>query len=52
MRPLPIPHLHDWRKVEMCLINLIMAKMMGVFKILQYSEMECMLCKENYYMIV
>ena len=22
MRPLPIPHLHDWRKMEVCLINL------------------------------
>ena len=21
MRPLPLPHLHDWRKVEVCLIN-------------------------------
>jgi hypothetical protein len=21
MRPLPIPHLHDWRKMEVCLIN-------------------------------
>ena len=21
MRPLPIPHLHDWRKLEVCLIN-------------------------------
>jgi hypothetical protein len=20
-RPLPIPHLHDWRKMEVCLIN-------------------------------
>jgi hypothetical protein len=22
MRPLPIPHLHDWRKMEVCLNNL------------------------------
>jgi hypothetical protein len=22
MRPLPIPHLHDWRKMEVCLSNL------------------------------
>jgi hypothetical protein len=21
VRPLPIPHLHDWRKMEACLIN-------------------------------
>jgi len=21
MRPLPIPHLHDWRKMEVCLID-------------------------------
>jgi len=21
VRPLPIPHLHDWRKMEVCLIN-------------------------------
>jgi hypothetical protein len=21
VRPLPIPHLHDWRKIEVCLIN-------------------------------
>jgi len=21
MRPLPIPHLHDWREMEACLIN-------------------------------
>jgi hypothetical protein len=21
-RPFPIPHLHDWRKMEVCLINL------------------------------
>jgi len=22
VRPLPIPHLHDWRKMEVCLIDL------------------------------
>jgi hypothetical protein len=22
VRPLPIPHLHDWRKMKVCLINL------------------------------
>jgi hypothetical protein len=41
--PLQIPHLHDWRKMEVCLINLkknTNLDVEGVFKILQYSEME------------
>jgi hypothetical protein len=41
VRPLPIPHLHDWRNMEVCLINFNKGKDdEGVFKILQYSEME------------
>jgi len=42
VRPLPIHHLHDWRKMEVCLINLNKGEDdEGVFKILQYSDMEC-----------
>jgi len=42
VRPLPIPHFNDWRKITVCLINLNKGKDdRGVFKILQYSEMEC-----------
>ena len=40
MRPLPIPHLHDWRKMEVCLININKGKDDEVFKILLYSEMK------------
>jgi hypothetical protein len=42
VRPLPIPHLHDWRKIEVCLIYFYKGKDdEGVFKFLQYSVMEC-----------
>jgi hypothetical protein len=42
VRPLPIPHLHEWRKLEVRLINLNKGEDdEGEFKILQYSEMEC-----------
>jgi hypothetical protein len=42
VRPLQIPHLHDWKNMEACLINFNKGKEdEGVFKILQYSEMEC-----------
>jgi hypothetical protein len=42
VRPLKIPHLHDWRKMEVCLIQFNKGKEdEGVFKILHYSEMEC-----------
>jgi hypothetical protein len=41
VRPLLIPHLHDWRKMEVCLIDFNKAKIIGVFEILQYSEVEC-----------
>jgi hypothetical protein len=40
-RPLPIPHLHDWRKMEVCLINFNKGEDDEVFKIMQYSEIEC-----------
>ena len=42
VRPLPILHLHDWRKMEVCLINFNKSKDdEGCLKlILQYSEME------------
>jgi hypothetical protein len=40
VRPLPIPHLHDWRKMEVCLINFNKGEDNEGFKILQYSEME------------
>jgi hypothetical protein len=42
VRPLTIPHLHNWRKMELYLINFNKGKDDGgVFKILQYSEIEC-----------
>ena len=41
VRPLPIPHLHDWRKMEVCLINFNKGEDDEVFKIMQYSEIEC-----------
>jgi hypothetical protein len=42
VRPLPISHLHDWRKMEVCLINFNKGKDdEGYLKSLQYSEMEC-----------
>jgi hypothetical protein len=42
VRPLPIPHLHNWRKMEVCLISLNKGEDdEGFFKILQYSGMEC-----------
>jgi len=35
-------HLHDWRKMEVCLFNFNKGEGGGeVFNILQYSEMEC-----------
>jgi len=41
-RPLPIPHLHDWKKMEVCLINFNKGNDdEGVYTILQYFEMEC-----------
>jgi hypothetical protein len=41
VRPLPISHLHDWRKMEVCLINFNKGKDdEGYLKSLQYSEME------------
>jgi nitrous oxidase accessory protein NosD len=42
VRLLPISHLHYWRKMEVCLINLNKGEddEGWVFKILQYSEME------------
>jgi hypothetical protein len=41
VRPLPISHLHDWRKMEVCLINSNKGKDdEGYLKFLQYSEME------------
>jgi hypothetical protein len=40
VRPLPIPHLHDWRKMEVCLIYFNKGEDGEVFKNLQYSEME------------
>jgi hypothetical protein len=42
VRPLPISHLHDWWKMEVCLINFNKGKDdEGYLKSLQYSEMEC-----------
>ena len=42
VRALPIPYLHDWRKMGVCLINFNKGEDdERVFKILQYSEMEC-----------
>ena len=42
VRPLPIHHLDDWRKMEVCLIHLNKGEDdEGVFKILLYSDMEC-----------
>jgi hypothetical protein len=42
VRPLPIPHIHYWRKMEACLINFNKGKDdEGCLNILQYSEMEC-----------
>jgi hypothetical protein len=38
VRPLPIPHQHDWRKLEVGLLNFNNDK---DDEILQYSEMEC-----------
>ena len=39
VRPLSIPHLHDWRKMEVWLINFNKGEDdEGVFIILQYSE--------------
>ena len=36
-----IPHLHDWRKMEVCLINFNKGEDDEVFKIVQYLVMEC-----------
>ena len=42
VRPLSIPHLSDWRKMQVCLINFNKGEDdEGVFKILQYFEIEC-----------
>jgi hypothetical protein len=38
VRPLPIPHLHDWRKMEVFLIYFNKGEDGEVFKNLQYSE--------------
>jgi hypothetical protein len=39
--PLPIPHLHDWRKMEVCLINFSKGEddegCLKVFNILKWS---------------
>jgi hypothetical protein len=40
--PLPIFHLHDWRKMEVCLVNFNKGEDdERWFEILKYSEMEC-----------
>ena len=41
MRPFLIPHLHDRRKMEVCLINYNTGDWWELFKIVQYLEMEC-----------
>ena len=41
VRPLPIPQLHHWKKMEVCLINFNKGEDGEVFKNPQYSEMEC-----------
>ena len=44
MRPLPIPHLHDWRNMEVCLINFNKGKddegCLKFCNILKYSRMQ------------
>jgi len=42
VRPLPIPHLHDWRKMEVCLINFNKGENdEGCLKFCNIPEMEC-----------
>ena len=41
VRPFLIPHLHDWRKMEVCLINCTTGDWWELFKIVQYLVMEC-----------
>ena len=47
VRPLPIPHLHHWRKIEVCLINFNKGKNdEGFLKFCNILN-EVQLCKEN-----
>jgi hypothetical protein len=42
VRPLPISHLHDWRKMEVCLINFNKGKDdEGCLKFYNILKMEC-----------
>ena len=41
VRPFLIPHLLDWRKMEVCLINCNTGDWWELFKIVQYLVMEC-----------
>jgi hypothetical protein len=40
VRPFLIPHLHDWRKMEVCLINSTTGDWWELFRIVQYLVME------------
>ena len=52
MRPLPIPHLHDWRKMEACLINFNKGKDdEGCLKFCNIWN-GVQLCKENYWSVL
>jgi hypothetical protein len=47
-----IPHLHDWRKMEVCLINCTTGDWWELFKNSAIFGNGVQLCKENYWRIV